>query len=246
MSSDANLERIKAKIQKLFNLADKAKNEHEAANAMAKARKLMDEYQLSKYDIKGTGEHQQQFMESQVSRVFANMPKYMDILAVAVARFNDCHSRLLYGQKTFKANVKNIGKYLQFYGLKEDVEVAAGMYATLLGAINRLCNEYLESIGHVGKYPMGIGNQFKYGCARRLCERLNDLREEREAEFAKASQSTGTSLVLVKSQIVESHYGITQYTKVKHKQSDVEGGLEAFLAGLAAADQVQIQKQIQD
>lgn len=239
-----NLERIKAKINKLLKLAEGSANEHEAANAMAKARKLMDEYQLTKYDVKGDGEHQQQFMESQVSRVFANMPKYMNILAVAVARFNDCHSCLRYGQKTFKVNVKNVGKYLQFYGLKEDVEVAAGMYATLLGAINRLCNEYLESIGHVGKYPMGIGNQFKYGCAHRLCQRLRELREEREAEFAKTAQSTGTSLIVVKSQLVEAHYGVTQYSKVKHKQSDVEGGLEAFLAGLAAGDQVQIQKQI--
>lgn len=244
--TDEKLERIKSKIEKLLRLAEKSANEHEAANAMSKARKLMDEYQLTKLDIKGTGEHQQQFAESQVSRVFANMPKYMDILAVQVARFNDCHSTLRRGEKTFKANAKTWGKYLQFHGLKEDVEVAAGMYATLLGAINRLCAEYLESIGHEGKYPVGIGNEFKYGCAQRLCQRLKELRQEREEEFAKAQQSTGTSLVVVKSQLIEQHYGVTEYTSSKRKSGSAEGGLEAYLAGIAAGDRVQIQKQIRD
>lgn len=240
------LDRIKKKIEKLLRLAEQSANEHEAANAMAKARKLMDEYQLTRLDIKGTGEHQQQFTEAQVTRVFANLPKYMDILSVAVARFNDCQSIARGGEKTFKANTKTWGKYLEFRGLKEDVEIAAGMYATLLGAINRLCKEYLESVGYEGKYPVGIGNEFKYGCAQRLCHRLTTLREEREAEYAKTESTTGTSLVVVKNQLVEQHYGVANYSTVKKKAAVSDEALDAYLSGIAAGDRVQIQKQIRD
>lgn len=240
-----NLDRIKSKINKLFKLAEGSANEHEAANAMAKARKLMDEYQLEKIDIQGTGEHAQQFAEGRASRVFSNLPLYMNILSTAVAQFNDCQSWLVYDRKTFKVNVKSYGRYVEFRGLKEDVEVACGMYATLMGAINRLCNEWLVSIGHEGKYPVGLGGKFKYGCASRLCDRLRALQRERAAEYAEAAKATGTSLIVVKQQLVDAHYGVAEYKKVKQKEMSLEEHL-AYMAGQMAADSVELNKQLTD
>ena len=244
---DANLERIKSKIEKLFRLAEGSANEHEAASAMQKARKLMDEYQLEKIDIQGTGQHAQQFAEGRASRVFNNLPKYMSILATEVARFNDCQATLEFDRKDFKVNAKVFGNYVQFRGLKEDVEVACGMYATLLGAINRLCTEWLDSIGHTGKYPVGKGSKFKYGCASRLCGRLAGMRRIREQEYAEEAKTTGTSLVVVKGAIVESHYGVVTYgdSKFKADKLDVDEAM-AYLAGQLAAETVQITGQIKN
>lgn len=248
--TDKNLDRIKAKIEKLFRLAEGSANEHEAASAMQKARKLMDEYQLERMDIKGTGEHAQQFAEGRASRVFNNLPKYMSILATSVAKFNDCQAMLAWDKKDFKANTKKYGHYVQFRGLKEDVEVACGMYATLLGAINRLCSEWLDDIGHEGKYPVGIGGKFKYGCSSRLCSRLDAMLRQREEEYkemARKEGSTGTSLVVLKSALVEQRYGAVEYGKSKFDSSNLDmDEAMAYMAGCLAAETVQLNKQIAD
>lgn len=230
--SDDNLNRIKSKIEKLFNLAEHASNEHEAANAMAKARKLMDEYQLTRVDILTVGDKQVEFSTEAATRVFANIPVYMDILAVQVAKFNDCQAVRRKDVKTFKANKKQTGWAVVFRGMKQDVHIATEMYDRLMFAVNNLCARWLVEIGHEGKYPVGKGGKFKLGAVHTINERLREYMEEREKTMIEQGKHAGTALVVVKGNAVAEYFGNVDYKQAKYNTGNDEDSTEAYFEGL--------------
>lgn len=111
-----NLDSIKSKIAKLMNLAERATNEHEAASAMSKARKLMDKYDLQQVDILEHNGQKVEMLQADASRAFAACPKWMSTLAVAVATLNDCQAIFEGAEVNYKtenrpnARKKNWGK----------------------------------------------------------------------------------------------------------------------------------------
>lgn len=240
-----NLNRIKAKIEKLFNLAENASNEHEAANAMAKARALMDAYQLSRIDILTVNGEDKQFSTQPATRVFNNLPKYMNILSCAVAQFNDCQSTLQWDKKSFKVNAKSFGKKVVFKGYKHDVDMAVEMFDRLMFAVNNLCARWLVENGWEGKYPVGIGNKFKYGACVTIIDRLEELKIERQ----KLTTSIGTSLVVVKGAAVAEYFGDVTYSKVKGPKVNYEddpAGAIAYNEGRKRGEQVEIHRAVED
>lgn len=245
MNDNLDLERIKVKIAKLMNLAEKASNEHEAANAMSKARALMDKYQLEQADIIDIGGETQEFLSAAATRAFNSIPEYLNWLATAVARFNDCQAVFTYGHpinfKKFDQRQNLLGKRIEFRGLKTDVEMAIDMYARLQGAVNRLCKEWLIEQGHTGRYPVGLGTQFKAGACTRLCERLKALTKERETLTVK---STGTALVVVKGAAVAKYFGEATYKKSNWKGRQDEESVDAYMEGRKSAESVEIQKKV--
>jgi len=245
MSEEKNLERIKAKIEKLFNLAEGASNEHEAASAMAKARALMDAYQLSRIDILTVNGEEKEFGKQRATRVFNNVPSYMNILSVAVAKFNDCQSCFEWDQKTFKVNAKQYGKVIVFKGYKQDVDMAVEMFDRLLFAVNNMCARWLVEIGHEGRYPVGLGNKFKYGACHTLCDRLKELMIERQ----KITTSTGTGLVVIKGAAVAEYFGEASYVDKKGPKIDAELDPEAamaFFEGRRRGKDVEIHRAVED
>lgn len=239
------LERIKSKIAKLMALAERGGTEHEAANAMSKARALMDKYQLEQSDLIDIGGDVQEFLSAAATRAFNSMPEYLNWLAVAVARFNDCQAVTTHGHIiNFKKNDKrqnHFGKRVEFRGLKTDVEMAIDMFARLQGAVNRLCKEWLESIGHEGRYPVGLGTQFKAGCCTRLYHRITELTKEREQLTVK---STGTALVVVKGAAVAKYFGEVTYAQSKWKGKADQDSIDAYREGKKSAETVEIQKHV--
>lgn len=243
--SESELLRIKAKIAKLMALAERGGTEHEAANAMAKARALMDKYQLEQADIIDIGGEKQEFLSAAATRAFNSMPEYLNWLAVGVARFNDCQAVTTWGHEiNFKKNDKrqnHFGKRIEFRGLKQDVEMAIDMYARLQGAVNRLCKEWLVENGHEGRYPVGLGTQFKAGACTRLYERLKALTKERESLTVK---STGNALVVVKGAAVAKYFGEVSYEKSNWKGRPDAKSIDAFREGRKGAETVEIQKKV--
>jgi len=243
-AKSSGIDRIKLKIEKLFRLAEGSANEHEAANAMAKARKLMDEYQLTKVDILNVNGEDREFSKQPATRTFANIPQHMNILSVAVAEFNDCQAVREGAEKHFKAYKKTWGNRITFRGFKHDVDMAVEMYESLMVLVNKLCAEWLVEIGHEGRYPVGLGSKFKLGACETLCKRLNDLRVERQ----KLTTSTGTSLVVVKGAAVAEYFGEANYSKAKQPKFSAEDpeSIIAFTEGKRRAKDVEIQRKISD
>jgi hypothetical protein len=242
-----NIEKIKDRIAKLLRMAQDSSSPNEAAIAASRARSLMDKYQVSEADI--AGEIADAFGESRFGRNYVNIPTYINILALAVARFNDV--RVIIGRDLNAGNT-NTGKWkgkwdhnrhILFRGYANDVALAVAMMDSLQNCMDNLCKTYLLAQGHGGKYPRGIGESFKIGCSSELVNRLNALTTERNELMVVAAQtSPGTSIALInKAKSVDEKFG-TQGSKPNKHVASYDGATHhARKAGQAEGRKIQIQ-----
>jgi Protein of unknown function (DUF2786) len=252
-----DLTRIKERIAKLLAMAADASSPNEAAIAAQRARALMDKYQLDEYDISEAAP--QEFSTEDVTRAFASVPYHIDILSVAVARYNDCHcvavrdfvdyrmkGKMKLNERDGRAT-KAVGKKIVFRGFKNDVDLARQMLDRLLQNIDTLCKSYMQK-NHPGKYNVRIGGEYKTGAARTLIEKFNEMIVER----ALITASSGTALVVIKSAAVEEHFGEVKY---RSKSKSLAKGLSgddyrdqdaARRAGRIDAQSIEITKRLDD
>lgn len=239
-----NIDRIKSKIEKLLTLAERASNEHEAANAMKKARVLMDEYQLEVFDCEGYaqgGSKGPEFKSARASRAFGTVQSYISWLAVAVAKFNDCQAvfeSALVTRKKKEGDALKMGKAFVFRGLADDVDVAVDMFARLQGIVNGLCAEYMvKTYGEGYKYSMKLGGAFKSGAVLTLVKLLDEESLRRRSETL---TKTGTSLVVRKENMVAEFFGAASYKSSSAKQQNDMDAIRAQHAGREAAKKVNV------
>jgi hypothetical protein len=244
-----NLEKIKDRIAKLLKMAEDASSPNEAAIAASRARRLMDQYQLDAFDVSNRIE--EEFGDAQATRFYAAIPTHMDILAVAVAKYNDCQSKKMHGRMEHRmstklkregkareyGSTKRYGFCLMFLGYKSDTELAVQMYERLLETINRLCKEYLTGKGYE-RYPVNVGMQFKVGAALAIITSLEALTVERDAIMD--LRGPGNSLMLIKSKNVEDHFGECSYKDSNIKQADADAEIEARTVGYIKGGTVEI------
>lgn len=238
-----NLDSIKSKIAKLMNLAERATNEHEAASAMSKARKLMDKYDLQQVDILEHNGQKVEMLQADASRAFAACPKWMSTLAVAVATLNDCQAIFEGAEVNYKtenrpnARKKNWGKKIVFRGFRHDVELAIDMYARLIGSLNNIFAQYLKDIGHEGRVPMSLNSNFKSGAVSTIWRVVRETMEERK----QLTTSSGTALVVVKSTAVAEYFGNVEYTTNKAKAFTSDTSADAYFEGQKRGRSIEVQ-----
>lgn len=251
------LQRIKERIAKLLAMAKDASSPNEAAIAAQRARALMDKYQIDEYDVSEATP--QQFGSDDATRAFAAIPYHIDILSVAVARYNDCQSVKVEDIVTYRQagkarlnsrdgrSTKNIGCKIVFRGYKDDVELAKQMLERLLQNIDQLCKAYMQA-NHPGKYNVRIGGEYKTGAARALISKFKEMTAERE----QLTSSAGTSLVVVKSQRVDEHFGDVSYKSksksiAKHLDEEaIEHQQRALTQGWVDGQNIEITKRLDD
>lgn len=245
-NTQTELDRIKAKIAKLLNLAEKATNEHEAANAMAKARSLMDKYELSRIDVLEVNGEKREMLASDASRAYAACPAWMQTLAVAVATLNDCQAVFEGAPVTYRTEnrpgvrKKNWGKKLVFRGFRHDVELAIDMFARLVGALNNLFANWIKEKGHEGRIPMSLNTNFKSGAVATIRRVMIQAKIERE----KLTTSSGTSLVVVKDNAVAEYFGAVSYGTAKAKAFTSDDAADAYNEGRIRGHQVEVQRRV--
>jgi len=232
MKDDKIIERVRA----LLAMAGDTSSPHEASIAAGRARKLMDAHQIELSDLgdKSTG-----FGFRNVDQEYRFPPKWKDIMAVAVAQFNDCKCI-----KTRKWKSTNHSYTFQvvFQGYESDVEVAGAMYDYLTKTIDRLCAKYIGSLGY-DKYPAKIGDAYKKAASSELCNRLRVMREERQADI---KLSDGRSLVLVKMAAVEAEFGVAKYVDSKLKSRSDHQVWDAQAKGREDAKNIAINRMVRD
>lgn len=194
------LDKIIDRVRKLLRMAADTSSPNEAAIAAGRARKLMDQHQISLDDLRESNG----FGFTKVGKDYRFMPVWKAILSVAVAQFNDCKAILSHEWKTSNASYT---KRVMFQGFEADVAVAAAMYDYLTSTIDRLCARYIAELGYT-KYPAKLGDAYKKAAASELCNRLRKMQAEREQEL---KTSTGTSLVVFKMAQVEAEFGKADY-----------------------------------
>lgn len=242
--SAVNIEKIKDRIAKLLAMAKDSSSPNEAAIAASRARKLMDQHQITELDLADTAE--EAFARDSATRFFAAIPVYMSTFAVTIAKYNDCQARFEFGWVDFKKKAtdkKKWGKRIEFLGYASDVQLAIDMYNSLLATVDRLCKEFLAGKGY-DKYPVGVGNQFKVGAIKEISRRITAMTKERDAITMERGPDAGKGLVLFKEAAVNEQFGEVKYSQTKYVAASDHATAEAHAAGRRKGATVEINKTI--
>ena len=228
----ANLDKIKDRIAKLLAMAKDTSSPNEAAIAAARARKLMDAHQLDNFDIE---EVKAEMVERATDKPYKFTPAWKDILSVAVAKYNDCLAAC-------RGTNRDRYSELVFRGYSEDVQMAEDMYKTLVKSCEDQCKAYMISQGMGSYYVAKVGDAFKKGWSRAICQTLRELTAEREQLEAPG----GTSLMVIKMDLVEQHFGPAGYVQARIKSRVDEECQQAVENGWAAGKRQEINRKLED
>jgi hypothetical protein len=208
-SSEA-MRSIMEKIEKLLRLANNNDNEHQAAQALAKANEYLAQYNL---DVATVERHSGETGKREEQRVMGGMHVYQRNLWRSIAELNFCFywtmkvrakegSLAAKRKRRFTHEHKLIGRVV-------NVRATQNMADYLEKTIERLCRDRLG--GDAGKqFYSSDAVSYREGIADRVIEKVNDRRwemitKERRAkaerekaarESGRADAVTGTAITL--------------------------------------------------
>lgn len=226
-----NLDKVKARIAKLLAMAENNGNEHEAAQAADRARRLMDQYQLDRMDVEQTASD---FGYEYAGESYAFMPRWKGWLASAVAKFNDCQCRLVQApsdgaRKRYRT---------RWEGFAEDVTLCLAMFEYFTAVVENATSKDQLARGYT-RYNARVGTVFKEYMVSTLAERLRALTAQRETETTTA---TGTGLAIYKANQVAARFGEVTYESQSAKAADkmTEEEMHAARMGMKEGEAVHI------
>lgn len=179
-------------------------SEFEALAAMETASRLMAEHDLTYKDIEKEVRDEKYGARTVPFATSSGGTRLHDVAkrcAVAVARFFDCKVYI------------NQNVNLIFFGSQDDTSMAAQMMAMLRMAVDSESARYLRSKDRPKSvHGRTLRASFVLGMTERLNKRIWGAKKARTDAAAKA-QTTGTSLIVVKDQVVTEKYA--QYLRDK-------------------------------
>lgn len=205
-----DLNKVKERIAKLLAMAENNGNEHEAAQAAARARRLMDQYQLDRMDVEQSASD---FGYEYAGESYAFQPRWKGWLATAVAKFNDCQCRLVVAP----SNGARVRYRTRWEGYAEDVTLCLAMFEYFTAVIENATSKDQLHRGYK-RYNARVGTIFKEYMTTTLSVRLGELMAQREAETPVTS--SGTGLAVYKANQVAAQFGAVKYTPQKSKEVD--------------------------
>jgi hypothetical protein len=207
-------DRIRALLSKTV---DRGCTEAEAIAAAEMAKRLMDEYQMNLSDL----EIEQEGVTQETADKYKGGFDAQSRLAMSIAAFCEV--------KTWRTNGRMV-----YFGLASDVEFAKWLTVALESFCWIQADEYQMRQRMLGiRTDWTDRRSFVQGCVSRLNERLTD---EVRARRKTAGESTGRSLVVVKSQLIAREFAKTGITLRTGHRSDPGHRSGAYGAGRAAGD----------
>lgn len=186
-------EKILDRIRKLLSMAGDTSSPNEAAIAAARARKMMDEYQVNELDLTSVADDDLGTNSTGSGQRTVNKP--LNVMSCAVADLNDVRIDMNRGPG---------GEILFiFKGFLVDAVCATEMFKYLS----------VEMYRQAERNAWGRSNRFAYrlGFASGIRAQIDEaLKERREIKTA-----AGTSLMVVKDQLVVAKYGVAKYRNVR-------------------------------
>lgn len=213
-----NRESLLSKIRALMaKTVDNGCTEEEALSALAKARAMMDAYEISEEELALTKAEKAVLRQEPPGSRDPHGIK--SSLATAVAEFCDC--------RVWRSN-----KSLVFCGLQSDAQFATWLLDSLTTyAQSALANHLIASILPPRQRRFQI-NGFVGGCTSRISERLRALIAQSKIQ----ATNNGRALVVIKSTAVADkmkELGI-RLGSVRRSSRRVDGG--SYAAGKSAGD----------
>lgn len=218
-------ETVAARVRALLaKTTENGCSEAEAMFAAEKARELMDKYDIEIGEAGMAAEGTEKMTFDETTRGRLDLTSRM---TYRIAEFCDV--------KSWRSPYRGTAT---FFGLKSDVEFAVWLTRSLEAFVNNAADSYLagQRFGRgSGRSRYMADKSFTLGCIGRINVRLGKLTAERKAAM-KAAAGTGTSLVVVKSAIVEKDFrklGLRLRSSSRRDPSVASG---AYAAGQAAGD----------
>lgn len=166
-------EKLIDKINKIMALAENNPSEEEAASAASKAQALLAEYNLTLGDLKEADAKTD--ISTDGDYVTTQTPWHL-FLGPAVAKLYFC--------AYFFRNLPQSRRQHCFVGTQANTAVARGMFAYLIGAVNRLARDGCKKLPPAEHSP--YRTTFRVHATMRLQARLNERRQAAEQGKIKA------------------------------------------------------------
>lgn len=225
------------RVRRLLAMANDASSPNEAAIAARRARKMMDEHSLTQADVEDLEAGNGTFAEVRAGKARRFIAKWEQWLMVSVASLNDCIVRRKPETYTEAGTLDRA----EFCGEEIDARVAASMYEYLCDTIKRLCSEYMAEQGYT-RYNAKVGDSYKTGAAQAIRDKIKDILDERQKSMD--DERTGTSLVVIKQEIVAQHYKHPGYGKSSKKAHRDPAVHRARQQGIVDGSRVSVNAQI--
>jgi hypothetical protein len=213
-----NRDKLLAKVRALMaKTMENGCSEHEAMAALAKARGMIDAYEISDEELKLTKEEKAVFADST-----SKLDKHgiRNGMAMAIARFTGCEVW------------RNSNGGLTFCGLRSDADFAHWLVDSLAQFGQSELAAYLGSgQAQVGNRRLLI-NGFVAGFASRVSARINAMADE--SQVASRAKTNGTALVVVKENAVKEALASKGIKLRKGRRSSRRMDYGAHSAGSAA------------
>lgn len=221
MSDELNRARERAKrlIRELQNrTTERGFTEAEALEAAAKLGALLEEHNLN-IDEVGVKE---EAAKCEKNVIFA-ADEAAGSMVTAIGKYCELIAYRELGAGT---------KYVLF-GTPHDLEIGVYLYEMLSESIERAWSDYMESYG----YSMKKRLSFRAGFANRVYSRLMEMKEERDA---RNRAQTGTSLMVLKNQLVTEEFTKQLGIKLVKSRGGTVADSSAYYAGQRAGDRANL------
>lgn len=218
-------DKIVNRIRALLAMGADTSSENEAAIALKRARSLMDEHQVSLSDIEAVTEDDLGSTDYDLGS--SKQKLWIGSLSLKIAEMNDC-------VVCIAARRRGDNIRYQFDGFKEDTKICEFMLVYLVDTCNRL---YLRDKGKLNLKGAGDKNDYLTGITQGLCERMDEIIEQRKEAMSAACN--GRSLMVVKAAIVEKAHG-KQKSKSRKTYSSRHPNRDAYFGGNDASKEVHL------
>ena len=213
------------RIRNLLAMGGDISSPNEAAIALKRARKLMDEHQVTMSDIEALRESD--MGESGFEGNSGRQETWISSMALSVAALNDCIVRL----NNTIAKSRTVIVY-EFCGFKEDAQMCEFMLAYLVDTARRSYERDRKPLKLSG---IADKNDYLLGFAEEINTRIKTMIEERKEQLSEECKSR--SLIVSKQAMVQKEYGKTRKGKATYKRSRSQS---AYRGGKSAAKKVHL------
>jgi Protein of unknown function (DUF2786) len=244
MSQSSELERVKVRIKALTEkTVQNGCTEAEAMSAAEMVGRLLERYALSMDEIEVRAS---KCVQREVP-LGGTRRRPIDGCVPAIARFCDCKVWLAHavadGEASYDEGAKP--KRYIFFGFETDAELATYLFAVIERAIGTETHAF--KLAHPRLRAVRLRQataSFQHGLAARVAARLSAMHAEREASV-NAQRSAGTSLILVKHQVVDAAFRETKTRLVSMSAVGAQVDRNAYRAGWVAGDRVNLSRPVE-
>lgn len=204
--------------------------EEEALSAASMAARLLDEYGFSQDDIRNDADPITEF-----TYIGKNKQLHGVVFVInGVMDFCDCKALTF---KVFDKSSLKVQSVVKIIGRESDATLATYLLYLFHSAFNREWKSFVHKIGSVSY--ASARKSFDIGMSNRICERLREMKRNRNAYVDQASGKSGYSLVVVKNAAVTEEFA-KRYPHTKTTRTSYVVTSYAYMAGRDAGNKVSI------